>query len=123
MSKESTRPEIPVSASQGGCSAEASEPYALRVLGDSMEPEFTHGQIIIVDPGEAPVEGAFVVIDYGGEVMFGRYESGARGYWLRYLNPEHTDVQLVPPFEVKGVITQRVGRRRKDRKYYEYQAG
>ncbi len=120
MSKSTTRPEIPVAVPQGGCTAEVSEPYALRVIGDSMEPEFSHGHIIIVDPGHALVNGAYAVIDYGGEVMFGRYEATRQGPWLRYLHPDHDDVELVPPFEVKGVIIQRVGRRRKDRKHYDY---
>ena len=33
---------------EGSCSS--LEPYALRVLGDSMEPEFADGCVIIVDP-------------------------------------------------------------------------
>ncbi len=41
---------------QGGCST--LEPYALRVLGDSMEPEFPEGCVVIVDPGHVPRDGA-----------------------------------------------------------------
>ena len=36
---------------QTGCSAEGQEPFALRVIGDSMAPEFLDGHIIVVDPG------------------------------------------------------------------------
>jgi len=36
---------------QTGCSSETTEPYALRVIGDSMSPEFEDGHIIVVDPG------------------------------------------------------------------------
>ena len=39
-----------------GCSA--AEPFALRVLGDMMEPEFEHGCVIVIDP-----EGAVSVND------------------------------------------------------------
>ena len=37
--------------SGSGCAA--SEPFALRVLGDSMLPEFAEGAIIIIDPAGA----------------------------------------------------------------------
>jgi len=104
----------------GGCQAGFSEPYALRVVGDSMAPEFMDGQIVIVDPGHAPVIGAFVVVDYGGEVMFGQLARNGGRHLLRFLNPDHDDVALNPPYEFRGVIIQRVGRRRRDRKHYDY---
>jgi DNA polymerase V len=105
----------------GGCSSETTEPYALRVIGDSMEPEFKDGNIIIVDPAHWLVSGAYVVIDYGGEVILGQYvEEGSRK-WLKYLNADHEPVELFPPYEIKGVVIQRVGRRRKERKHYEYE--
>ncbi len=37
------------SPNPGHCGA--SEPFALRVMGDDMAPEFRDGHIIIVDPG------------------------------------------------------------------------
>lgn len=106
--------------SQSGCSAENSEPYALQVMGDSMEPEFKDGHVIIVDPGCPCKDGAYMVVDYGGEVIFGQYavENGRK--WLRYLNPDHKQIELIPPFEIKGVVIQRAGRRRRDRKHYDY---
>ena len=42
-----------------GC-AEA-EPYALRVLGDSMLPEFKDGAIIVIDPAGAIRDGSYVI--------------------------------------------------------------
>ena len=53
---------------EGSCST--LEPYALRVLGDSMEPEFTDGCVIIVDPGYAPKDGAYVIVEYAGDLFF-----------------------------------------------------
>ena len=47
--------------SQNGCTSEFTEPFALRVIGDSMAPEFEDGHIIILDPGLLPYDGAFVV--------------------------------------------------------------
>lgn len=103
-----------------GCSAEVTEPYALRVLGDSMLPEFQEGHIIIVDPGYPPCHGAFVVVDYGGEVILGQYSIEGRRTWLRYLNPDYPGVELIPPYEIKGVVIQRAGRRRREHKHYDY---
>jgi SOS-response transcriptional repressor LexA len=99
-----------------GC-AEA-EPFALRVIGDSMAPEFQDGHIIIVDPAMPAQSGAYVVIDYQGETTFRQYvvESGRK--YLRTLNGGATDVELVEAYQIRGVVVQRAGRRRSDRKHY-----
>jgi len=100
----------------GGC-AEA-EPYALRVIGDSMAPEFLEGQIIIVDPALPPRDGAYVVVDYAGETLFRRFVvEGARRY-LKALSEGHPAVELTGAFHVRGVVVQRAGRRRRERKHY-----
>ena len=108
--------------SQTGCTAEVSEPYALRVVGDSMAPEFHDGQIVIVDPGHPVRSGMYIVIDYGGEVIFGQFVDDQGRRWLEYLNPDREALALHPPYAFKGVVVQRVGRRRKDRKHYDYPA-
>jgi DNA polymerase V len=105
---------------QTGCSAEGLEPFALRVIGDSMEPEFQDGHIILVDPGFPLLHGVYAVIKNGGEFIFGQYSKDASGSWIRYLNPDVEDVKLGADFEVKGVVTQRNGRKRKDIKHYDY---
>ena len=47
---------------QAGCST--LEPYALRVLGDSMEPEFPEGCVVIVDPGHVAHDGSYVIVEF-----------------------------------------------------------
>ncbi|HDO33500.1 MAG TPA: S24 family peptidase, partial [Chromatiales bacterium] len=37
----------------------ASEPFVLQVLGDSMEPEFTDGTVIVVEPGGVLQNGSY----------------------------------------------------------------
>jgi len=106
--------------SHTGCSATTTEPFALRVIGDSMQPEFHDGNIIIVDPGLPVYHLAFVVLDYGGEILFGQYRLQEGRQWLCYLNPEHESVELLSAFAVKGVITQRSTGRRKELKHYHY---
>lgn len=109
---------------QSGCSAQGMEPFALRVIGSSMEPEFTDGNIIIVDPGHPVVNGVYAVVeksdDHGTEVVFGQYFEDDSQCWIQYLNPAFENVELPTGFSVKGVVTQRNGRRRKDIKRYEY---
>jgi phage repressor protein C with HTH and peptisase S24 domain len=106
--------------SSTGCSADTTEPYALRVVGDSMVPEFHDGNIIIVDPSLPALHKAFVVLDYGGEILFGQYWVQEGRHWLQYLNPEHQAVELIGKFECKGVIVQRSTGRRKGLKHYNY---
>ena len=56
------------------------EPYALRVLDDSMAPDVPAGAIVIVDPGEPPEDGRLVVVEHDGEVLLRRLRlEGARG--------------------------------------------
>ena len=105
--------------SQSGCSAQFTEPFALRVIGDSMAPEFEDGHIIIVDPGLPPYDGAFVVIDYGGEVIFSQYRRRADRHWLEYLNHDDRPIELLPPYDVKGVVIQRSTGRRRELKHYD----
>jgi len=73
-------------------------PFALRVLGDSMETEFPSGSIIIVDPDRESRNGSFVVIrlDEEMEATFKQLIlEGARKY-LKPLNPRY------PILEVDG---------------------
>lgn len=105
-----------------GCSAGTTEPFALRVLGDSMSPEFQDGHIIIIDPAVPACHEAYVVVDYGGEILFGQYHASEGRHWIHYLNPAHEAVELISRFEVKGVVIQRSTGRRKDLKHYDYSA-
>jgi len=106
--------------SQAGCSSEGSEAFALRVIGDSMSPVFEDGNIIIVDPGYPLVSNSYAVLLNKSEVLFGLYVSDEKGNRLEYLKPGEAPVLLEDGFQVKGIITQRNTRRRKDTIYFEY---
>lgn len=94
------------------------EPFALRVIGDSMAPEFLDGHIIVVDPAMPTVHGAYVVIDYRGETTFRQFilEQGKK--YLKALNEAYPTVEMVENYTVRGVVVQRASRRRKDLKRY-----
>ena len=53
------------------------EPYALRVLDDSMAPEVPSGTVVVVDPGEPAEDGSLVVLEHEGEVVLRRLSARA----------------------------------------------
>ena len=52
------------------------EPYALRVLDDSMAPEVPSGAVVVVDPGEPAEDGSLVVLEHEGELVLRRLRLG-----------------------------------------------
>lgn len=100
-------------------SCSALEPYALRVLGDSMEPEFAHGCVVIIDPGYAPRDGAYVVVEFAGDVFFRQLVFDGERRFLKPLNPKYGGFELTPPYTIRGGVVQRAGNRRSQRKHYE----
>lgn len=103
--------------SQSGCTA--AEPYALRVIGDSMEPEFHDGHIIIVDPGMPALDGTYVVIDYAGDTTLRQIKIDGAQRHLKPLNDNYETVEITGPCHIHGVVIQRAtpGRRRETRHY------
>ncbi len=100
----------------GGCST--AEPYALRVLGNSMEPEFEEGNIIIVDPGTSATDGAYVVIDYDNDTTLRQFVFDGEQKILRALHKDYPDVTISGAYRVRGVVIQRSNRRRSSIKHY-----
>ncbi len=113
-------PEFPLEQPVSGTCTEA-EPFALQVLDDVMAPEFPSGCIIIVDPTGVARDGAYVVAEVEGEVFLRRLAGSAdAGFELR------AEVSGVAPLTlteglaaVRGVVTQRAGRRRSQHKHYD----
>ena len=100
-----------------GCAT--NEPFALRVLGDSMEPEFNDGCVIIIDPAGVVEHGKFVIADVEGEYIFRQFIQEENKYFLKPLNEGYKTIQIDGPDVVRGVITQKAGTRRKFHKRYE----
>jgi len=100
-----------------GCSG--GESFALRVLGDSMAPEFKAGEIIIVEPDGALRDGSYVLAQVGGEWTFRQLVKSGDGWCLRALNPAYADQALPDLGAVHGVIIQKAvpGRRRLTKHY------
>lgn len=100
-----------------GCSG--GESFALRVLGDSMEPEFSEGEIIIVEPDGALRDACFVLARPGGEWTLRQLVREGAGWRLHALNPAYPDQPLPDLAAVHGVIIQKAvpGRRRLTKHY------
>ena len=86
------------------------EPFALRVLDDSMAPDLPAGAVVIVDPGEPPEDGCVVVLEHDGEVLLRRLRLAPRpdeAGPARFVAPAGPD--LVPGGDwrhaVRGVVT------------------
>lgn len=101
-----------------GCSG--GESFALRVLGDSMAPEFVEGEIIIVEPDGALRDGSFVLAQHGGEWIFRQLRAAPGGGWLLHaLAPAWPDLPIDGLEAVRGVVIQKAvpGRRRLSKSY------
>jgi SOS-response transcriptional repressor LexA len=94
------------------------EPFALRVVGDSMAPEFLDGHVIILDPGLPATHGAFVVLEHEGETHFGQFHVEAGKKLLKPLNSTYPVLAVARNDRILGVVTQRSGARRRDSKRY-----
>jgi DNA polymerase V len=96
------------------------EPYALMVLGDSMEPEFLDGEIIVVEPEGIAKDGAYVVAWANDEYIFRQLVLHAEGWMLKPLNPLYPNIPVDDIKEtVKGVVVlkKKPGRRREAKRY------
>lgn len=79
--------------------------YALRVIGDSMEPKFPDGCIIIVEPEEVAQSGSFVVVRQNGdEATFKQLISDGSQKWLKPLNPRYPIMPMSNDAVLCGVV-------------------
>lgn len=100
----------------GACAG--SEPFALRVLGDSMAPEFEQGAIIIVEPAGVLECGCFVVAQHENEFLFRQLIIDGDQWLLKPLNGSYPTLEIPGPQAIKGRVIQKAGKRRKDRAHY-----
>ena len=103
----------------GGCAS--SEPFALQVTDNSMEPEFKKDCIIIIDPGGVIEHEAYVFAQVENGYIFRQLviENG-----VHYLQPLHEDYmhekRPIAVDAIKGVIVSQSGTKgkRSERKNY-----
>jgi len=112
-------PARPADAALDACSG--AESFALMVLGDSMEPEFVEGDIIIIEPEGLATEGSFVMAWLADEWIFRQLARDTGGWKLRPLNPKYASAPIPDLSVIKGVIIQksRPGRRKATKRYID----
>ena len=101
-----------------GCSL--SEPYALQVLGNEMEPEFPDQCIVVIRPEDSCTDGMNVFVEVEGVRWFRQYRRDETGReTLVALNDLYPEIDLTGlEWHVLGVIIQRNIRRQI--KHYRY---
>jgi phage repressor protein C with HTH and peptisase S24 domain len=100
----------------------AAESFALMVLGDSMEPEFVDGDIIIIEPEGLATDGSYVMAWHDDEWIFRQLVKADDGGWkLQPLNPKYASASIPDLSVIKGVIIQKSkpGRRKAVKRYVE----
>ncbi len=99
-----------------GCAG--SEPFALRVLGNSMEPEFKEGEVIIIEPDAVVENGSYVIAEHDQEYIFRCLQIEDGRWYLRALNDQYPTVEIAGLTAVKGrVISKSNGRGRQRKRY------
>lgn len=96
--------------------------FALRIEGDSMEPDFKAGDIIVVDPEVEPTPGEFVVASNGDhEATFKKYRpigigmNGIDSFELIPLNSDYPTLKSTEiPLKIVGTMVEhRIYRRKR----------
>ncbi|MFO1304804.1 MAG: S24 family peptidase [Burkholderiales bacterium] len=116
-----SRPVIPIVPVQATEECAGAEPFALMVLGDSMAPEFSEGDIVVVEPDGLLQHGSFVIATVAGEWTLRQLRRTASGWALHALNPAFPAACAIDLADVRGVVIQksRPGRRRTAKRYVE----
>ena len=96
----------------------ASEPFALRVIGDDMAPEFCNGNIIVVDPGGRLKDGCFVIVEMADGTVLRQLRIVNGKYYVHTISTQSTGEEI-DARNILGVISQKAGRRRHQRKRYD----
>lgn len=79
--------------------------YALRVEGDSMEPKFPHGAILIVDPNEQARNGSFVIVrQNGSDATFKQLVIDGGQSMLKPLNDRYPIMAMRQDAVICGVV-------------------
>lgn len=111
---------IQIAGSDSGSKCSESEPFALQVLGDSMEPEFPDQCIIIIEPFDRKIPDAYLFVELEGSKWFRQYKVDDNGReYLFACNETYPDIDLKDMnWKVLGLIRQRNIKR--EVKHYKY---
>ena len=83
--------------------------FALVVHGDSMEPKFLEGEVIVVDPDKQRESGSYVIAKNGDEATFKRLLRDGSSVFLVPLNERYKPKDMTGiSFKIVGVVVQKI---------------
>ena len=85
----------------------SSRAFALRVRGDSMEPRFPEGAVVVVEPDIHPKHRDYVIVrfeDGTNECMFKQYIEDLPNRFLKPLNTRYPLIQIDGKATVVGIV-------------------
>lgn len=77
--------------------------FALRVAGDSMEPEFREGMILVIEPELEAMPGDFVVAKNGEGTTFKQLVKDGQDWYLKPMNPRYP-IKPLGESQIIGVL-------------------
>ena len=86
------------------------EVFALRVEGDSMTPEFAHGDLVVVDPHAGWENGNYVIALKDNETIFKQYKIYGKTAVLKPLNPNYDDIVVTEEIQIIGRVVRKIKR-------------
>ncbi len=106
-------PELETTACASG------EPYALMVLEDSMEPEFKHGEIIVIEPEGLAHDGSYVIAFANEELIFRQLVKHPEGWMLKPLNSVYPNIPIDSLDVIRGIVIlkKKPGKRSEQKSY------
>lgn len=81
--------------------------FALRIIGDSMEPLFTEGMLIIIEPEFEALPGDYVIAKNGDEATFKQLIKDGSDYYLKPLNSRYP-IKPLGESKIIGVVREAV---------------
>ena len=82
--------------------------FALRVQGDSMQPEFADGDIIVIDPHASQDNNSYVVAIHDGKATFKKLVFDGETPYLKPLNPQYPLLTWGEDTRIVGVVKQKI---------------
>lgn len=120
QSKVNFTPDIKMELEQSSCAG--TEPFALQVLDDSMEPEFKKDCIIIIDTSAKVSHECYVMASVENGYIFRQLSIEGDRYFIAPLNEAYMHEKREVSFEqLEGVIVQQASPKgkRSERKRYD----
>ena len=94
-----------------------SEPFALQVTDDSMQPEFPKGCVIVIEPDGVVEDGCFVIAESDQGLVFRQLKIEQHQWQLVALDRSQPVIEISGLSNIKGRVIQKGGRRQERKKY------